>query len=157
MSEHTAIVKWRLAHGSFCAGKYSRRHTWKFDGGAEVHASSSPHVVPEPFSDPTAIDPEEAFVAAIASCHMLWFLSIASKKGFTVKSYSDEAVGVMAKNNTGRLAIIQITLRPRVAFSAPTRPSEESFIAMHDEAHEQCFLANSVKSEIRCKPLLVEE
>jgi organic hydroperoxide reductase OsmC/OhrA len=152
MSNHQATIHWQGDDGDFLAHRYSRAHVWRFDGGAEVRASSSPQVVPLPMSDATAVDPEEAFVASLASCHMLWFLDIAARGGFRVRSYEDAAVGVMAKNAQGRTAITQVTLRPRVAFDAAARPSREALDALHHEAHAKCFLAASVLTAIVIEP-----
>lgn len=112
MSEYRAEVMWQRGEQDFLDNRYSRRHVWRFDGGTELVASSSPQVVPEPFSDALAVDPEEAFVASLSSCHMLWFLHLAAKAGYCVDSYRDEAVGVMEKNAAGRVAITRVTLRP---------------------------------------------
>jgi len=152
MSKHTAIVSWRRNGEVFTDGLYSRGHRWAFDGGVEVAASSSPQVVPLPQSISSAVDPEEAFVASLSSCHMLWFLSIAAKQGFVVEGYRDKATGVMGRNAEGKLAMTRVTLRPEVTFADEQRPSNEQHLAMHHEAHELCFLANSVKTELRCKP-----
>ena len=153
MSEYVAVITWTRNGAVFTDNKYSRGHRWSFDGGIEVPASASPHVVPLPLSVAAAVDPEEAFVAALASCHMLWFLSIAAKRGFVVETYRDEAVGVMAKNSDGRLAMTQVTLHPAVRFSAKMRPTAAQHQAMHHEAHEQCFIANSVTTDVRCEPV----
>ncbi len=153
MGEYTAVVSWERDGAAFTDNRYSRAHRWSFDGGIEVPASASPLVVPLPLSTAAAVDPEEAFVAALSSCHMLWFLSIAAKRGVVVESYRDEASGVMARNAAGRLAMTRVTLHPRVAFAAARRPSAEQHAAMHHEAHEQCFLASSVKTDVRCEPL----
>jgi organic hydroperoxide reductase OsmC/OhrA len=155
MSEYTAMVEWELAGANFLDNRYSRRHQWLFDGGVNVPASSSPHVVPTPMSDADAVDPEEAFVASLASCHMLWFLSIAAKHGYVVAQYRDQAIGVMGKNAEGKLAITLVTLHPEVKFSRNKVPSTAELIALHDEAHESCFIATSVKSELRCEPVIV--
>jgi organic hydroperoxide reductase OsmC/OhrA len=152
--EHTATIDWRRGDASFTDQKYPRVHRWSFDGGAEVRASSSPHVVPAPHSDPAAVDPEEAFVAALASCHMLWFLSLAARDGFVVDSYRDEAVGEMARNGERKLAITVVTLRPQVRF-AGTSPDPAQHAALHHEAHAKCFIANSVTSEVRCEPVVL--
>lgn len=135
-------------------GRYGRRHVLRFDGGAEVPGSASPHVVPAPLSDPAAVDPEEAFVAALASCHMLWFLSIAAKRGFRVDRYADAASGAMGEDARGRTAVTVVTLRPDVRFSGDRLPSPEEIRAMHHAAHEACFIANSVRSEVRCEPVV---
>ena len=149
MSQHIAQIRWERRGAAFTDNRYSRGHTWRFDGGIEVPASASPHVVPLPLSVEAAVDPEEAFVASLASCHMLWFLSIAAKRGFVVESYRDEATGEMTKNPQGRLAITRVTLRPVVSFAAPSRPTHAEHDALHHEAHEECFLASSVRTEIR--------
>jgi len=153
MSEYTAVVTWERNGARFTDNRYSRAHRWSFDGGIEVPASASPNVVPVPQSVAAAVDPEEAFVAALASCHMLWFLSIAAKRGFLVESYRDKATGVMAKNADGRLAMTQVTLRPEVVFAADRRPPPAEYAAMHHEAHEECFIACSVKTDVRCEPV----
>lgn len=152
--EHTATIDWRRGDSAFTDQEYPRAHRWSFDGGAVVRASSSPHVVPEPWSDPAAVDPEEAFVAALASCHMLWFLSLAARDGFVVDSYRDEAVGEMARNGERKLAITVVTLRPQVRF-AGTPPAPAQYAALHHEAHAKCFIANSVTSEVRCEPVVL--
>jgi organic hydroperoxide reductase OsmC/OhrA len=149
---HTARVTWERNGGDFAGKKYSRAHRWTFDGGLTVPASSSPDVVKIPYSDPSAIDPEEAFVASLSSCHMLSFLWRAGLAGFIVDSYDDEAEGVLAKNEQGRLAITRVTLRPRVRFSGGKSPSKEELDHLHHLAHEDCFIANSVKTEIICEP-----
>jgi len=151
MSQCKAIVKWHRNGAVFTDNRYSRQHSWNFDGGIEIPASASPHVVPLPLSVVEAVDPEEAFVAALASCHMLWFLSIAAKAGFVVDSYQDEATGVMARNPDGKLAMTQVTLYPKLVF-AGRRPSADQHNAMHQEAHEECFIASSVKTDVRCEP-----
>jgi organic hydroperoxide reductase OsmC/OhrA len=152
MAEYKATVLWKRSGAAFTDNRYSRGHVWKFDGGIEVPASSSPHVVPLPMSVAEAVDPEEAFIAALSSCHMLWFLSIAAKRGFVVESYLDEAVGIMGKNADGQVAITQVTLRPKVLFGGDQLPSRDEVIKMHHESHEQCFIANSVRTEVRCEP-----
>ena len=148
MSEHFATVEWRRNDAVFSDRRYSRAHVWRFDGGATVPGSSSPHSVRVPYSDAAAVDPEEAFVASLSSCHMLWFLDIAARAGFVVDSYSDEAVGRMAKNTAGKLAITHVTLRPKIAFSGAKTPSPAEVDALHHKAHEECFIANSVRTEI---------
>lgn len=146
MSRHVAELSW-CSDGEFRSGRYSRRHEWRFDGGAVVAASSSPDVVPAPLSDPAGVDPEEALVASVASCHMLWFLSLAQNAGFDVESYSDSAEGEMGRIATGRMALTRIALRPKIAF-AGRQPSADDLAALHHEAHERCFIANSLKTEI---------
>ena len=152
MAQYFAEVLWVRGDQPFVDNRYSRRHLLRFDGGLEVPGSSSPHVVPQPMSDASAVDPEEAFVSALSSCHMLWFLSIAAKRGFCVDRYFDAAVGEMHRNSAGKLAMTLVTLRPRVDFSGDPKPTREQLDAMHHEAHEQCFIANSVRTEVRCEP-----
>lgn len=154
MSAHTAEVIWLRSGQAFVDNRYSRKHLLRFDGGVEVPASSSPQVVPLPFSAPDAVDPEEAFVAALASCHMLWFLSFAAKRGFVVDRYRDLAEGVMAKNAEGKLMISVVTLRPEAEFSGQKRPTADELMQLHHQAHEECFIANSVRTEVRCEPRL---
>jgi organic hydroperoxide reductase OsmC/OhrA len=152
MANYTATVRWERNDQRFIDSRYSRGHTWTFDGGVTIPASSSPHVVPIPYSDASAIDPEEAFVASLSSCHMLWFLSIAAKRGFCVDSYADDAVGVMEVDQSHRLAMTRVTLRPRAIFSGDRRPTQADIQTMHHQAHEECYIANSVKTEVRCEP-----
>jgi organic hydroperoxide reductase OsmC/OhrA len=147
---HVAQLSW-CSDGEFVSGRYSRRHEWRFDGGAVVLASSSPDVVPPPMSDGAGVDPEEALVASAASCHMLWFLSLAQAAGFDVKSYSDSAEGEMGRIGPGRMAITRIVLRPEIDFAA-RKPSAEEIARLHHEAHERCFIANSLNSEIVVEP-----
>ena len=154
MAQYEATVSWTRGDSSFLDGQYSRRHELAFDGGARVAGSSSPHSVRVPFSDPAAVDPEEAFVASLSSCHMLWFLAIAAKRGFVVDRYTDQAFGVMGKNEHGRVAMLTVTLRPEVHFAAHAAPSAEELNALHDLAHHECYIANSVRSEVRCEPVL---
>ena len=152
MSHYQATVLWqRPPDVAFTDGRYSRVHLWRFDGGAEVPASASPHIVPPPFSAPEAVDPEEAYAAALASCHMLFFLSIAAKRGFVVDRYDDTAEAVMEKDAAGRVAVTQVTLNPRVTY-AGRMPDHDTEEAMHHAAHEQCFLANSVRTAIEVRP-----
>ncbi len=153
MSSHVATIAWQRGDAAFTGARYSRSHRWSFDGGAEVPASASPALVAAPWSDPTGVDPEEAFVAAISSCHLLWFLSIACERGFMVERYRDDAEGVLGKDASGRLAITRVTLRPRAEFSGERRPTDAEVDELHHAAHEKCFLANSVKSDVRCEPV----
>jgi organic hydroperoxide reductase OsmC/OhrA len=153
MSTYTSTIRWERGDQPFTDNKYSRSHTWRFDGGVEVTGSSSPHVVPLPYSRSDAVDPEEAFVASLSSCHMLWFLSIAAKRGFCVDSYIDNAEGVMARNASGKFAMTLVTLRPRVVFTGSRMPTGTEIEAMHHKAHAECFIANSVKTEVRCEPV----
>ena len=153
MSTYTAKILWLRNGGDFLGKRYSREHLLRFDGGLEVPGSSSPHVVPLPMSNASALDPEEAFVASLSSCHMLWFLSIAAKHGYCADRYFDAASGVMGKNAAGKMAMTVVTLRPDVTFSGERRPTREELEHLHHEAHEACFIANSVKTEVRCEPV----
>ena len=152
MSTYTAEIRWSRGEQKFTDHRYSRAHSWRFDGGAVVPASSSPHVVPRPMSAAAAVDPEEAFVAAHSSCHMRWFLSIAAQRSYTVDAYADDATGVMAKNTAGKLAMTIVTLRPLAEFSGAKLPDRVALDALHHAAHEECFIASSVCSEIRLEP-----
>ncbi len=154
MSHYTAETIWERGDASradFVASRYSRRHVLRFDGGIDVPGSASPSVVPLPYSDPAALDPEEAFVSSLSSCHMLWFLSLAAKQGFCVDRYADAATGVMKKNDAGRVAMTLVTLHPQVEFSGDRLPSRAEVEHLHHLAHEECFIANSVKTEVRCE------
>lgn len=154
MSEHIASVDWQRQGGeAFTDNRYSRRHAWTFDGGAQVVGSSSPHSVPLPFSDASAVDPEEAFVAALSSCHMLWFLFLAAKAGWVVDRYRDDAIGVLARDARGRQAMTLVTLRPRVSYGGASPPDAAEQDRLHHAAHEACYIANSVLTEVRCAPL----
>lgn len=149
MSTYTAEVAWQKQESeTFADNRYSRKHEWRFDGGVRVPASSSPHVVRVPFSDPTAVDPEEAFVAALSSCHMLWFLSLAAQKQFVVTGYRDVAEGTMAKNAQGKAAMTRVVLRPHVTFGGECAPTRDDVDALHHAAHDACYLANSVRTDI---------
>lgn len=151
---HTVKVEWKKGGDeAFTDNKYSRVHRWIFDGGVEVPGSASPQVVPLPFSSEEAVDPEEAFVAALSSCHMLFFLSIAAERGIVVESYEDNAEGVMGKSAEGRVAMTKVALRPRIEFGGDTRPSDDEVDAIHHEAHEKCFIANSVKTIVTTEPV----
>ena len=159
MSTYIAETLWARGETSreeFLANRYSRRLLLRFDGGVEVPGSSSPSVVPLPFSEARAVDPEEAFVSALSSCHMLWFLSLAAAHGFCVDRYVDAATGVMKKNKSGRLAMTLVTLHPKVDFSGEQRPSRAEVEQLHHEAHEACFIANSVKTEVRCEAVFAD-
>ena len=148
MTTYTATIRWsREGAEGFTKGQYSRAHEWAFDGGAVVPASPSPHVVPAPWSDEAGVDPEEAFVAALSSCHMLFFLDFARRGGWTVDSYVDEAEGVLDKRADGKIAMTQVTLHPRVTWSGDV-PDETAIADLHHHAHEACFIANSVTAEV---------
>ena len=156
MHQYSATIQWEDSEGKFQTGQYSRAHQWHFDGGIMVPASSSPLVVRLPFSRAEAVDPEEAFVASLSSCHMLWFLSITARRGFCVDRYADAAVGVMARNAQGKLAMTRVTLRPEVTFSGARVPSREEVVDLHEAAHDACFIANSVRTEVLCEPVIPE-
>jgi len=149
MSEYQATIRWKRATSeSFLDSRYSRAHTWEFDGGVVVPASSAVSSVPLPYSKPENVDPEEAFVAAISSCHLLTFLYLAGKAKFIVDSYSDLAVGYMTKNANGRLAMTSVRLTPNITFSGNLLPTDADFKRLHHDAHEECYIANSVLTEI---------
>jgi organic hydroperoxide reductase OsmC/OhrA len=152
MATHTAEILWCRGDQAFLGNRYSRRHSVRFDGGAEFAGSSSPHVVATPMSDPSAVDPEEMFVASLSSCHMLWFLHIAADANYCVDCYLDRAEGVMGRNAEGKVAMLRVTLRPDVQFSGERLPPGPEVLRMHHEAHEQCFIAQSVRCEVRCEP-----
>lgn len=149
---YMATVDWQRGTQSFADNKYSRAHTWQFDGGVAVAASSAPNVLPPPMSREDAVDPEEALVAAAAACHMLFFLALAARKGFTIDRYTDESIGEMTKNERGKLYMSKITLRPAVAWSGAIRPSPADIDALHHRAHEECYIANSIRAEVVIDP-----
>lgn len=149
-SSYQATVSWQLQPGE-SHPRYSRDHSWSFDGGLTIAASASPHVVPPPLSTPAHIDPEEAFIASIASCHMLWFLHLAGGAGFKIASYTDTAVGSMGRNEQKRMAITEVTLRPAAVFDGPS-PDAATLAQLHEQAHVKCFIANSVTSKITVQP-----
>ena len=151
MSRHVAEIAWR-SDGGFAEGRYSRRHELRFDGGATVAGSSSPDVVPAPLSDPAAVDPEEMLVASAASCHMLWFLDLARRAGLDLATYRDRAEGEMGRNAAGKIAIVRIVLRPEIGFVGAA-PDAAALGRLHHEAHERCFIANSLNSEIVVEPV----
>ncbi|MDP2764292.1 MAG: OsmC family protein [Brevundimonas sp.] len=153
MSEHRAAIEWRRGDQDFTGNRYSRAHDWRFDGGAVVRGSSAPTSVPEPLSDPAAVDPEEALVAALSSCHMLFFLAFAAKAGFVVDSYRDEAVGTLGRDERGKTSITTIALRPAVAFSGASAPDAVAIEALHHRAHEACYIANSIRAEVTVEPV----
>lgn len=149
MSRYTATIRWaRRPDEPFLDGRYSRAHRWSFDGGAEVAASSSPSVVRAPFSDPAGVDPEEALVAAISSCHMLFVLDFAKQAGFVVETYDDPAEGVVAKGEDGRVRMTRVTLRPGIRFGGGRRPTDVEIAEIHHKAHAACYIANSVTAAI---------
>lgn len=146
MADYLATVEWR-SDGGFREGRYSRAHSLSFDGGAVVPGSASPHVVPAPLSDAAGIDPEEALVASASACHMLWFLHLARDAGLDVAAYRDDARGTMGKDERGRMAMVRIVLRPRIEFAGGP-PDAAALERLHHEAHERCFIANSLRTEI---------
>jgi organic hydroperoxide reductase OsmC/OhrA len=148
MSQHKATVSWKCDNETFLQGKFSRAHSWSFDGGQVVPASASPAVVPAPFSSAAAVDPEEAFVASISSCHLLTFLWEAKKAGFRVDAYEDQAVGDMTKNERGVPWISKVTLHPAITYGGEKRPTAVEEAELHHKAHDGCFIAQSVKTEI---------
>lgn len=155
MAEHSSTILWqRDDSAAFTDHRYNRRHSWTFDGGAVVPGSSSPHVVPLPYSDPAAVDPEEAFVASLSSCHMLWFLDIAARAGWVVDRYHDAATGTLARNAEGQQAMTRVVLRPAVQFAPGKAPTADALHALHHRAHASCFIASSVKTEVVCEPVL---
>ncbi len=147
MSQYIATVKWERHGEKFTDNRYSRAHTWDFDGGVTVAASASPHVVKPPMSDPAAVDPEEAFVASLSSCHMLFFLFFAAKDGFVVDSYVDQAIGFLEKDAQGLLAMTRVILRPQIRYDGVS-PAPEQLSKLHDRAHHECYIANSVKTTV---------
>ena len=148
MSSYQATVRWLRGDGDFLGDDYSRGHIWSFDGGIEIPASASPDIVPLPKSVAEAVDPEEAFVASLASCHMLFFLSLAAKRRIDVVSYVDTAVGYMEKDDSGRTFIAKVVLRPAAEYAGDSAPDPETLEMLHHRAHELCFIANSVKSHV---------
>jgi len=152
MAEHRATIRWNRTGEGFLQAQFSRNHTWEFDGGLSVPATAAPSVVPPPWTDPSAVDPEEAFVASLSSCHLLTFLFVAAKAGHQVDGYQDEASGVLAKNESGVPWMARVTLRPRVTYAPGTAPTPEQEDALHKKAHHYCYIANSVKTGISIEP-----
>jgi organic hydroperoxide reductase OsmC/OhrA len=152
MSTYTAQIIWERGTQDFPSNKYSRRYQINFDGGAKVPGSSSPSIVPVPLSDPAGVDPEEAFVASLSGCHMLWFLYFAARGGFVIDRYEDNPAGVMERNAERKFVITVVTLRPKITFSGEKRPSAQELDEMHHKAHDECNIANSVKTEVRVEP-----
>ena len=149
MSDYSATIRWKRAeHETFSDNQYSRAHLWEFDGGVRVPASASPHVVPLPYSVEQNVDPEEAFIAAISSCHMLTFLGIAAKRRYVIDAYVDTAIGIMEEDEAGRTSVTKVTLRPDIVFSGDKKPNYLQLEKMHRLAHQHCFIANSVKTDI---------
>ena len=148
MHRYSAIIEWERGEQTFTDNRYSRRHVLRFDGGAVIPGSSSPLVVRKPMSDPAGVDPEELFVAAISNCHMLWFLDLARRAGFRVDRYVDNAEGFMENDAAGRMAITRVVLHPEVAFSGEKLPTRAALEEVHHHAHEECYIANSVKTDV---------
>ena len=149
MSTYCATVRWSSKDGAlFSGGRYSRAHEWEFDGGTVVAASASPDNVPEGTADEAGIDPEEAFVAAISSCHMLFFLDYSRRAGFVVGAYLDEAIGVMEKGEDGKVSLTRVKLRPKISFEGDRKPDADEILRLHQRSHHDCFIANSIKSEV---------
>lgn len=148
MSKYDACVTWYRGDQSFIDNEYSRGHTWSFDGGLSIPASSSPDIVPLPFSVAENVDPEEAFIASISSCHMLFFLSLAAARGIVVDHYSDNATGLMEKRPDGKTAMTKVILRPNASYSGDVLPDRQQLERLHHRAHKMCFIANSVTTEI---------
>lgn len=148
MDKYKATVQWERGDQVFTDDEYSRGHTWEFDGGLVVPASASPGIVPLPHSIAENVDPEEAFVAALSSCHMLFFLAMAAGKGFVVDNYRDSAAGYLAKDECDRMAITKVVLRPDATYSGEKRPTREQVEKLHERAHKLCFIANSVRSDV---------
>ena len=152
MSEYYTTINWqRQPDEKFSDNKYSRGHTWEFDGGEIIQASSSPHIVPLPYSVEANVDPEEAFIASLSSCHMLFFLSIAAKRRYTIESYTDNVTGIMQIDKNNKMSMTDVTLNPEVIFTGKKQPTQEQINKIHHQAHEQCFIANSVKTKVHIK------
>ena len=152
MSTYTATIRWiRTGDGDFAKGQYSRAHEWTFDGGLTIPAGPSPHIVPDPWGNPAGVDPEEAFVASLSSCHMLFFIDFARRGGFVVDAYEDEAEGVLEKRDDGKMWMSRVTLRPRVTWGGGG-PNETAIADLHHRAHDACFIANSVTTEVVIEP-----
>jgi organic hydroperoxide reductase OsmC/OhrA len=152
MSLYATRLEWDRGDQPFTDRRYSRRHRLRFDGGVELDGSASPQVVPVPYSDPAAVDPEELFVASLSSCHLLWFLDLAARAGWQVDTYRDAAEGELAKDADGRLVMTRVTLRPAVRFAGERQPDAAEIARLHHAAHEACFIANSVRSEVSVEP-----
>ncbi len=148
MSEHAVTIDWKRETPDFAYESYNRDHDWHFDAGITVRASANPAYL----GGASCVNPEEAFVASLSSCHMLTFLAIAARKRYVVDSYRDQAIGILAKNEAGNLAITKVTLRPEVRFGGDKRPTPDELIRLHDQAHHACFIASSVKTEVVVEP-----
>lgn len=148
MSTHHAVVEWRLDDGDFLKRRYSRAHTLSFDGGVTVAGTPSPHIVPAPWSRADAVDPEAMFTASLSACHMLWFLDLAARAGFVVESYRDAAEGTLGRTAAGKMAMTRVVLRPTIVFAGERRPTDAERAGLHHAAHEACFIANSVTTDV---------
>ena len=148
MSRYQATVSWKNSGPDFIANKYSREHEWEFAGGLTVKATAAPDIVPQPWSNPANVDPEAAFVASLSSCHMLFFLHFAARQGYLVEAYEDHAEGFLEKDARGRQSMTRVILRPQVSYSGDKIPDQETVDELHHAAHEHCFIANSVHTEI---------
>jgi organic hydroperoxide reductase OsmC/OhrA len=155
MASYSADLVWERDDQPFIDRKFSRRHEIRFDGGVVVPGSASPHVVRPPMSDPAAVDPEEAFVASLSSCHLLWFIALAANAGFIVDRYEDHAEGVLERNAEGKTSMTSVVLRPRVTFAAGHAPDAAAYEALHHKAHEECYIANSVRTAVSVEPVLL--
>ena len=150
MSEHTAVISWKFSGNDYLKGQYSREHTWRFDGGVSVPASAAPSAVPAPYSNPASVDPEEAFVASLSACHMLWYLHLCSDAGIVVTEYVDRAEGTMAEGAGGVGRFVRVTLKPGIAVKLGADLDQAR--ALHHAAHAKCFIANSVNFPVECAP-----
>lgn len=148
MASYTASLTWERGEDTFSDGQYSRAHEIAFDGGVTMAASASPHIVKPPLSREDAVDPEEMFVASLASCHMLFFIDFARRAGFVVDAYLDKAEGVMGKDERGRISMTQVKLNPHVIWNGENRPAPEQVRELHHKAHEACFIANSFRGDV---------
>ncbi|MEQ8957527.1 MAG: OsmC family protein [Coleofasciculus sp. C2-GNP5-27] len=151
MSEYFAEIDWQLGSQNFLDRSYSRAHSWRFDGGSEIPATASHHIVPVPLSVPENVDPEEAFVASLASCHMLFFLDFAARAGYEIKRYTDRAVGTLAKNKQGKFAMTRVILQPVIDFGGANIPDSQAIDRLHHKSHDHCFIANSVHTQIEIR------
>lgn len=147
MTLHVAEIAWTRGDAAFLDHGYSRAHVWRFDGGAEVPASSAPTSVAPPLSDPAAVDPEEALAAAVGSCHMLFFLALAAKAGFVIDAYADRPEALLERDDRGRMSVTRITLRPQIVWIGEA-PGAETLAGLHEQAHRLCYIANSLRGEV---------
>jgi organic hydroperoxide reductase OsmC/OhrA len=148
MSEHKVTIDWKRETSDFDYKTYNRDHNWMFDAGVTVRASATPSYL----GNAACVDPEEAFVASLSSCHMLTFLAICARSGYVLDSYRDDAIGILAKDSGGALAMSKVTLRPAVKFGGAKIPTPDETAKLHEQAHHACFIANSVKTEVVVEP-----